>query len=62
MNDVRWTRGGQRGGGAQLPEQRTGTIRLSALLRFWAPDLSVMETAHLFIYFKKFFLMLNKES
>ena len=24
MNDVRWTRGGCRGGGAQLPKQRTG--------------------------------------
>ena len=24
MNDIRWTRGGRRGGGAQLPEQCTG--------------------------------------
>ena len=50
MNNVRWTRGGRRGGGGVGeggPTAKTTHTCLSTLLRFRAPDLSMMETTRL---------------
>ena len=44
--NVRWTRGGRRGGGTQLSKQHTRSS-IQALLQFWTPDVSVIETTHL---------------
>ena len=47
MNDVRWMRGGRRGGRGPTAKTMHRTIRSSAVLCFWTPDLGMMETTRL---------------
>ena len=53
MNDVRWTRGGRRGGRVPTAKTTHRTIRSSVLPRLWTSDFSVMETTQDILTSKK---------